>query len=321
MVKLESLLMIFLIVLFALVIYLLLEFRALRTKLATKSDDLKTVHDDIYLLSENLKQLIEKADRSQQLFSEAFTEVRTKLDEVRRTAEAARELKEILRTPKGKGAFGESSLYSLVTDFLPRSSYNFQYRFKNGAVADLVLKVGDKLLPVDSKFPADRYAVYLTEKNEGLKKQLAQDLKRAVKKHVEEIAQKYIRQQENTFDFALMFIPSEGLYYELACDEEFSDLYDYFRKQNVYPVSPNTLYIYLAAVTSVLKQLELEKNLEEVMGRLKQLERNAERFLSELSTFNSHLKNAYSASERLNRTFNELFSNLKQLLEIKEDNS
>lgn len=315
----ENLMFVMIALLFIVVVYLLVELKTFKAGFAERSKDIRTVNENFNIVSENLRQLRERAEISQQLLSDAFTEFRTKLDEVRRTAEAARELKEMLRAPAGKGAFGETSLYSLVADFLPRSSYAFQHRFKNGTVVDLVVKVGDRFLPVDSKFPAERYASYLTEQDEDLKKQLAADLKRAVKKHVDEIAKKYIRQDEGTFDFALMFIPSEGLYYEITSSEDFADLYSYFKNANVFPVSPNTLYIYLSAVTSVLKQLELEKNLEEVTGRLKQLEQTAERLLGELATFNNHLKNAHAASERVNRVFNELYLNLKQLLEIRSD--
>lgn len=315
----ENLLLLLILLLFVVVIYLLAEVKTLKAGFVERSKDIRTVSESFNHVSENLKQLKERAELSQRLFSEAFTELRTKLDEVRRTAEAARELKEMLRAPKSKGALGETSLYSLVADFLPRSSYAFQYRFKNGTVVDLVIRVGDRLLPVDSKFPAEKYASYSGEQDEEIKKQLSAELKRAMKKHVDEIAQKYIRQDEVTFDFALMFIPSEGLYYEVTCSEDFADLNDYFKRSNVFPVSPNTLYIYLSAVTNVLKQLELEKNLEEVVGRLKQMEQIAEKLHRELVTFNNHLKNAHGSSERVNRIFNELYTHIRQLLEIGRD--
>lgn len=299
---------IFVLVLFLLVfvIYLLLEVSKIKNWLYVSRSDIQTIFQNVNSISANLSHLLERTDRSSSVLTEKLSEFKTRLEEIQKTAEAARELKEMLRAPKGKGSFGELSLYSLVSDTLPQKTYSFQYRLKNGAVVDLAIKVEDRILPVDSKFPADKYSSLILETDEARKKSLLSDLKRELKKHVDDIAQKYILPNEGTFDFALMFIPSEALYYEITCTEDFSDTYEYFRKKNVFPVSPNTFYTYLSGVSSVLRQLQFEKNIEEIMDQFKALEGSFKKLKDELGTLRNHLKNASLAVDRIDRVLGEV---------------
>lgn len=295
------------------IIYLVIEISRLKNWIIINREDLRAIFQNVNSVSANLGQLLERTDRSGESLSARLSEFRAKLDEIQRTAEAAKELKEMLKAPKGKGAFGEFSLYSLVSDSLPSGAYEFQYRLKNGSVVDLAIKIDNRILPVDSKFPYDRFACFITETDELKRKNGAAELKRAVKAHVDDISKKYINPSENTFDFALMFLPSEALYYEITCNKDFEDLYTHFREKNVYPVSPNTFYIYLAGIGYVLKQLHFEKNYEEVLDAFKSLELILKNLASEMKTLGNHLKNASSSLSRVDSIVRDLE---KQILKV-----
>jgi DNA anti-recombination protein RmuC len=144
------------------------------------------------------------------------------------------------------------ALERLLQDALPRGAYDVQHRFDStGAVVDAVVRSGDRMLSVDSKFPLEAYR-RLVEGGDAARKEFSL----AVRKHADSIAEKYILPHEHTFDFALMFVPSEGVYYELIMTEDAKSgqLDEYCRSKRVFPVSPNTFYACLSAVALSLQE-------------------------------------------------------------------
>ena len=129
-----------------------------------------------------------------------------------------RRLTETLASPKLRGNFGEEMLENMLSQVLPKTSYQIQYKFKNGEVVDAIIYVGEKILPIDSKFSMENFRLYkeatTDEARDALKKTFLKD----IKKRVDEIHKKYILPQENTFDFALMYVPSEGVFSEVLDD-------------------------------------------------------------------------------------------------------
>lgn len=174
---LDILMLVLLTVLLAAVIYLLLEVVKLKSWVSLSKDDLKSMTASLSNVFSDVARLLEITSSSKEALVEKFSEVKTRLEEVYRAADAARELKEMLRAPKGKGAFGELSLYAIISDSLPQSAYEFQYVFKNGSKADAVIKINGRILAIDSKFPADNYAKLLTENDPEKEKALYRLLK------------------------------------------------------------------------------------------------------------------------------------------------
>ncbi len=199
-----------------------------------------------------------------------------------------RRLSETLASPKMRGNFGEEVLENMLNQVFPKEFTKFQYRFKNGEVVDAAVKVGDLLLPIDSKFSMENYRLYKEAKtDESIEEQRKLFLK-DVKKRVDEIHKKYILPQEGTYDFALMFIPSEGIYLEVAED---LPTCAYARDKKVVMVGPNTLYLTLQTFLVSLRGQQINKAAQQVLAMINGIKQESDKFGRSLDTLANHVKN------------------------------
>ena len=215
-------------------------------------------------------------------------------------SQTAQTLEGILGGAKSRGSFGEVTLERLLEDSLPSSQYEMQYRFSSGEAADAVVKLRDKkLMAIDSKFPLDAYRRIAAEGDEARRAFAV-----AVKGHADAIAKKYIVPDEGTLDIALMFVPSENVYYELLMtpDNKGQPLDGYCRDQRVVAVSPNTLYAHLCVIAMGLRGMQVEENARRLLASLSGMEKQMEKFSEKFGVLGTHLKNAqqsYSESDKL----------------------
>jgi DNA recombination protein RmuC len=200
------------------------------------------------------------------------------------------ELQQILRPPKARGGFGELLLGQLLADRLPATAYALQYGFTGGERVDAVIKV-DRLVPIDSKFPLDNFERMVAADNDIERQQQEKLFARDVKTHIDAIAGKYIRPDEGTYDFAFMYLPSEAIYYELACGKT-GALLEYAHAKRVLPVSPTTLTAYLQVVVLGLKGLQIEQHAQEVMAYCAQLQKEFGKFKEDFELVGTHLDRA-----------------------------
>ena len=205
-------------------------------------------------------------------------------------------LHNILQSPKMRGGLGEFLLTDLVSQCLDGSSYKEQFRFAGGTIVDMALFVGQRTLCIDSKFPLENFRRMLLSEQEEDKKQLRKLFLNDVKKHVNDISGKYILPDEGTFDFALMFIPAENVYYELIVKED-GDLYSHCLGKKVIPVSPNTFYAYLQVILMGLRGFQISEQAKRILGQLQQLNHDLGRFEGDFSKMGVHLRNAQSSFE------------------------
>lgn len=205
-------------------------------------------------------------------------------------SQSAQILQTVLGGAKTRGILGEVALEKLLCDALAKDGYERQYRFASGEVVDIVVRVGDHLLPVDSKFPLEAYRRMTDGGGDVARREFTQ----AVRKHADSIAQKYIRPQDGTTDFALMFVPSEGVYYELLVseDEKTGGLAEYCRGRKVLPVGPNTFYAYLLAIVLGQRGMRLEENTRLLLGQLGGLQKELDTFANAFGKLGTHLRNA-----------------------------
>ena len=145
-------------------------------------------------------------------------------------------LQNILNAPKLRGNFGEYLLYNLLKDTIPAKHYESQFHFSDGSAVDAVLKLGNHLVPIDSKFPLESFNRYINSDNPEDKKKAKSEFSKSVKARVDEIAKKYIRPLEHTFDFAFMYIPSESVYYEILTNDSIKK-YEFFEYAMKNPVN------------------------------------------------------------------------------------
>ncbi len=237
-----------------------------------------------------------------QASTEMLGTIRQQLGEVqqagRELSVAARTIEMILGGAQTRGSLGEVALERLIGDALPQSSYEMQYRFSTGEVVDAVVRFRDKLLPIDSKFPLDDYR-RMVEEGEDARKGFAQ----AVRSHAEAIAKKYILPDEGTLDIALMFVPSEGVYYELlrTADTKGAALDAHCRGKGVIPVSPSTLYAHLNVILMGLRGMQIEENARRLLDSLGGLKKQLETFAEVYERLGTHLRNAQQSYTEADR--------------------
>ncbi|MFA5149588.1 MAG: DNA recombination protein RmuC [Candidatus Omnitrophota bacterium] len=225
-------------------------------------------------------------------------------------------LQELLRAPKFRGAMGEMLLANLLLQVLPKDHYVTQYRFKSGEAVDAVIKLGERLVPVDAKFSLENFQKMLEAQDEQLKNSLRKKFIQDVKNRIDEVSSKYILPQENTYDFALMYIPAENVYYEVIIKE---DIFSYSMSKKVIPVSPNTFYAYLEVICLGLKGLKVEENAKNILKSLSALGIEIDRFKEEFNVLGSHLNNAstkYTDSQKRLEKVSDKLINIQDTKQI-----
>ena len=225
-------------------------------------------------------------------------------------------LQELLRAPKFRGQMGETLLENLLSQVLPKGHYQIQYRFKSGDAVDAVIRLGERLVSVDAKFSLENFQKLLDAVDEQSKSAHRKKFIQDVKNRVDEIASKYILPDENTYDFALMYIPAENVYYEVIIKE---DLFSYSMAKKVIPVSPNTFYAYLQVICLGLKGLKIEENAKAILKNLSTLGVDINKFKEDFDTLGSHLSNAktkYDDSQKHLDRFSDRLNNIQEEKQI-----
>lgn len=255
--------------------------------------------DLLVSLQRNTQAVNERLDNAARVISQ----VQRNLGEMSEIGKGIRTLQDFLQSPKLRGGLGEEVLKEMIGQTFPKNAFHLQYSFKSGVKVDAVLKTDAGLLCIDSKFPMENFTLMLkgeTEEERGTgKKQFIQD----VKKHIEDISKKYILPDEGTMDFALMYIPSESVYYEVVNIPELSN---FARRQRVYPVSPNTLYAHLQVLLLSFEGKDLELKSKEIFRILRAVQNDYGKVEENLSTLQKHLNNAYNMMGNVTSSFNTL---------------
>ena len=243
--------------------------------------------ETVRTLQENTKQLNERLDTAARVIRDVEKEV-GQMSEIGRNM---RELQDFLKSPKLRGNIGEQVLKDLIAQMFPKNSFYLQYEFKSGEKVDAAIKTDAGILPIDSKFPMENYQK-MTKANEKREKEMYEkEFVRDVKKHIDAISKKYILPSEGTMDFALMYIPSESVYYEIVNQIE---VLDYARKERVYMVSPSTLYAHLQTILLSFEGKKIESKSKELFTLLRSMQIDYEKVEENMSTLGKHINNAYS---------------------------
>jgi len=227
------------------------------------------------------------------------------------------QLQEILQPPKLRGSLGELFLGDLLAQILPASHFELQHHFKGGEVVDAVVTLRAGMVPIDAKFPLDNFKRVLASESDDDRRSSRRAFARDVKGHIDAIAKKYIRMDEGTFDFALMYIPAENVYYETIIKDELLDgdmvLFEYALKRRVIPVSPNSFYAYLQTIILGLKGLQVEEQSREIIGHLSRLRKEFDTFSDAFRLVGQHLDNSGKKFAEAQKRLGKMESKIEQI--------
>jgi DNA recombination protein RmuC len=272
-------------------------------------------------LEDRLKQQTERMDKQTKLIWERLTEAQKIIGDVNKQiggieefGKDIKDLSNVLKSPKLRGGLGEQFLNELLANALPHELFKVQYEFKDGSKCDAAIITEKGIIPIDSKFSAENFRAMAIAEKEDAREKFKKEFLKDVKKRVDEIADKYIKPDEGTTEFALMYIPSESVYYELIVNS--SEVEDYAQRKNVYLTSPNTLFSKLKIFVAAYQRFELQKHTGEILKALESIKIEAEKFDGDLSVLEKHITNATKAAENVRSKYTKLFGKIDKVSEI-----
>ena len=235
--------------------------------------------------------------------------VQKELGEMSELGKRMKDLQEFLQSPKLRGGVGEKVLTDTLRQTLPHNQFATQYSFRDGSIVDAIIKTDQGIIPVDSKFPMENFKKMVQANSEEEKESFRRLFVRDVKKHIDEISKKYILPAEGTINFALMYIPSEAVYYEVAVQNEELDEYAYRRKVTF--VSPNTFAYFLKILLLGLQEKKVAESARQILEVLDSIRQNSEKFGESLSVLSTHITHAKNAMDKVSSEYQTLLGRIE----------
>jgi len=264
----------------------------------------KTLNSALSLSSKNLSDTLQKGnlDLNTRLDNAArlMAQIQRDAGKFAELSASMKNLQDYLRSPKLRGNIGEQVLKDLISQMFPKNSFFLQHTFKSGDKVDAAIKTDAGLLPIDAKFPGENFQKMMAAENETQRASAKREFIKDVKKHILVISKKYILPEEGTMDFALMYIPSEPIYYEVV---NITELTEVARQSRVYPVSPNTLYANLQVILLSYQGKEIEVKTRQVFALLRAIQKDYSKVNTDLSVLNRHITNSYNQMANVNSGF------------------
>jgi DNA recombination protein RmuC len=229
-----------------------------------------------------------------------MAQVQKSIGEFSEIGRSMKELQDLLQSPKLRGNVGEHVLRELLTQYFPENACMFQWSFKNGEKVDAIIKTSQGIIPIDSKFPLENFKRMMKCEGKEEKIKIQKEFEKDVKKHIQDIAQKYILVTEGTVDYALMYIPAEAIYYEIV---NTSLLCDYASKMRVLPVSPMSFYAYMKIILMSFEGQRIQSQAKEIMSILGSIKKDYEKTEDALSVLQKHVTNSYNQISQVSKLF------------------
>ncbi len=274
----------------------------------TLKDWLKSQQESSHIMSRAINERLDNTAR-------VISQVQRNIGEMSEIGRGMKDIQEFLSSPKLRGNIGEQVLKDLLTQMLPKKSFFLQHSFKSGVMVDAAIKTSAGIIPVDSKFPMDNFRKMTSAKNEKEKKDAEKTFVKDVKKHINDISSKYILTEEGTIDYALMYLPSESVYYEVVNNV---DLFEYGTKKRVLPVSPTTFYAYLRAILMSFEGQKIEKKAQVILSSIRAVHKDYSKVEDNLSVLSRHLQNAYNQMNNVISGFTQLGQKLSSTQSLGE---
>ena len=223
-------------------------------------------------------------------------------------------VQDFLLSAKKRGNVGEQIMEEMLRQALPPNMYQIQYRFQSGETVDSIVKLGDRILAMDSKFSMENYRAYINAETDEQRDAMRKLFVRDIKKRIDEISKKYILPAENTFDFALMYVPADGVFNEITDDVE---IYEYARTKHVHMVSPGTFYYFLQVLLIGFQRERINEQAEHILKTIQGLRQESEKFSNNLGVLTKHITNAKSTLDLVGSSYERIHNKIDEVANLK----
>lgn len=272
--------------------------------LTIMNQNLQGVQERMDITNKNINERLDNAAR-------VIAGVSKELGSIQSIGQGIKSFQEFLNSPKLRGNLGEQVLYECLKQHFPGDMYETQYKFKDGSTVDAVVRTGDGIIPIDSKFPMEAFRRMKDAETPEESREHLREFAQSVKKHINDIAKKYILTNEGTLDFAVMYVPSEHLYYEIVTESE--ELMNLAREKRVLVVSPNSLTHFLRVILMGIERNKLQESAKKIWELLKAVQTESIKFGDQLGVVSRHVTNAKNAMDSLNTDYNRLASQIDRV--------
>lgn len=276
------------------------------------------------ILNQNLKNQSQNMVSQTKLIAERLEtasavigKVQGQLGSLQEFGKDMKDLSNVLKSPKMRGGLGEQFLYEILAGYLPAELYKTQYKFKDGDVCDAVIFTDKGMIPVDSKFPLENFKMMLTAETDEDRERYKKIFEGDVKKRIDEISKKYLLPEEGTTEQAVMYIPSENVFYELIVNSP--QIEDYAKQRNVVMASPNTISYFLKIILVAYQQHELEKHTGDILKALAGIKIEADKFGEEMGVLERHISNSYKSMDTVKGRYLKIYTKLETVHSFEED--
>ena len=295
-----------------------------RTEIESKLKDINKQINDFHKTStSNITQQFKESNKVIKDVTSELEKIKGTNEQVLSFANQMKTLEKILGNQKQRGVLSEIQLENLLANVLPPELFQMQYSFKNKESVDAVVRVGEYIIPIDAKFSLDNYNKMIESTSKDELGDLEKKFKSDIKNRIDETA-KYIRPNENTTDYAYMFIPADGLYQDLLNSRVGSlkinqrDLVSYAYTKKVMIVSPMSLFPMLQITVKALHNLKVEDSINEILKNVEKLSNH----LNAYKTYHDKLGNTLgTAVNHYNDSTKEFKKIDKDVIKISSGNS
>lgn len=251
--------------------------------------------------------LNERLDKAAQVIGGVSKEI----GQMQEIGRGMQNLQKLLQSPKLRGGIGEHILEQMLETNFPKSLYDIQYRFREGQIVDAIIRTEEGIIPVDSKFPMENYQRLASEENEEMRDRYTKEFLKDVKKHINDIAKKYILPDQGTVDFAVMYIPSEAVYYEVIRND--AELHLAGVEKKVMFVSPNSLFYFLRVILMGMQGKNMSKIAKEMMGTIHGIKKDTERLGEVMNTLQNHVNHTKAAMDKVSVDYTKLSEKIERV--------
>lgn len=269
---------------------------------------LQMLNQNISALQTNMQQKIDLTNRTinERLDNAArvIADVSKELGSMSQIGNQLRSFQDFLKAPKLRGGLGEQGLKTILAQSLPNDLFKIQYKFRNNQAVDAIVKIESGIIPIDSKFPLEEFNNYLKAESESEKLRFQREFTRSFKKHVDDIAKKYILPDEGTVDFAFMYLPSETLFFEVVNNQP--NLLDYANRSKVIPASPSSFSYYLRTIMIGLEGKKITEMSKQILATLKIIQSENRKFGENLGILDSHISNSRKTMDKVSSSYQQL---------------